>query len=75
MKSKPKNRILERAKVLFYEQGYSSTGINQILSDSNTAKASFYVSYPSKEDLAKTVLISYQADIMKLMRKMTRCTT
>jgi AcrR family transcriptional regulator len=69
MKSKPKNRILERAKILFYEQGYSNTGINQILSDSNSAKASFYGSYPSKEDLAKTVLRSYQADILKWMRK------
>jgi len=69
MKSKPKNRILEKAKILFYEQGYCNTGINQIIVDSNTAKASFYDSYPSKEDLAKTVLRSYQADLLKWMRK------
>ncbi len=68
MKSKPKNRILEKAKILFYEQGYCSTGINQIISDSTTAKASFYETYPSKELLAQKVIRSYQADILKWMR-------
>jgi AcrR family transcriptional regulator len=72
MKSKPKDRILEKAKELFYEQGYSATGINQILSESNSAKASFYESYPSKEILAEKVLRSYQTDILRWMRRMTK---
>jgi AcrR family transcriptional regulator len=72
MKSKPKDRILEKAKELFYEQGYTATGINQILSESQSAKASFYESYPSKEALAEKVLRSYQTDILKWMRRITR---
>ncbi|MBC7847433.1 MAG: TetR/AcrR family transcriptional regulator [Flavobacterium sp.] len=47
----PKERILEVATKLFYEQGYNNTGINQIIKDAEVAKASFYQYYPSKDDL------------------------
>ena len=47
----PKERILETAFTLFHKQGYNSTGINQIIADSNVAKASFYQHFKSKEDL------------------------
>jgi AcrR family transcriptional regulator len=32
----PKERILDTASKLFYLQGYSNTGINQILEESKT---------------------------------------
>ena len=44
-------RILEKACELFYAQGYRGTGINQIISESGVAKASFYDHFPSKSDL------------------------
>ena len=69
MNKKPRDRILEISKKLFYEQGYRATGINQIISQSNTAKASFYESFPSKDILASKVLRIYQADILKWLRK------
>lgn len=47
----PRQRILETAFTLFHRQGYNSTGINQIIADSNVAKASFYQHFKSKEDL------------------------
>ena len=47
----PRERILETAFTLFHKQGYNSTGINQIIADSNVAKASFYQHFKSKEDL------------------------
>ena len=47
----PRQRILETAFTLFHKQGYNSTGINQIIADSNVAKASFYQHFKSKEDL------------------------
>lgn len=47
----PRERILERAFVLFHHQGYNSTGINQIISEANVAKASFYQHFKSKDDL------------------------
>lgn len=50
MKS-PKERIVETTFELFAKQGYNSTGINQIISEAEVAKASFYQYFKSKEDL------------------------
>ena len=50
--SRPSERIIEAASRLFFRQGYCSTGINQIISESGVAKASFYTHFPSKEALA-----------------------
>jgi AcrR family transcriptional regulator len=46
--SSPRERILERASILFHHQGYNSTGINQIISEANVAKASFYQHFQNK---------------------------
>ncbi|MDQ7732554.1 TetR/AcrR family transcriptional regulator [Halomonas sp. SpR1] len=50
--SRPRERIIETASRLFFRQGYCSTGVNQIISESGVAKASFYTHFPSKEALA-----------------------
>jgi hypothetical protein len=50
MKS-PKERIIETTFQLFARQGYNSTGINQIISEAEVARASFYQHFKSKEDL------------------------
>lgn len=50
MKS-PRERIVETTFSLFAKQGYNSTGINQIISEAEVAKASFYLHFKSKEDL------------------------
>ncbi len=44
-----KNRILETASKLFSERGYLSVGINEIIDKSETAKASFYHHFKSKD--------------------------
>lgn len=49
--SSPRNRILDTTFVLFANQGYNSTGINQIIAEANVSKASFYQHFKSKEDL------------------------
>lgn len=49
--SLPRERILEKASILFHQQGFNSTGINQIISEANVAKASFYQHFKSKDDL------------------------
>ncbi|QES90611.1 TetR/AcrR family transcriptional regulator [Rhizosphaericola mali] len=54
--SSPKNRILETASDLFANQGYNSTGINQIIAEASVAKASFYQHFKSKEDLCVAFL-------------------
>ena len=44
-----KNRILETASRLFSERGFLSVGINEIIEKSETAKASFYHHFKSKD--------------------------
>ncbi|HSC39174.1 MAG TPA: TetR/AcrR family transcriptional regulator [Chitinophagaceae bacterium] len=46
-----RSRIVETASRLFYEQGYNSTGINQVIKEAGVAKASLYQYFPSKDDL------------------------
>ena len=46
-----KERILDTASRLFYNQGYHSTGINQIIDEADIARASLYNHFPSKTDL------------------------
>lgn len=50
-KPKAKERILETAAQLFHERGYSEVGVNEIIDRAETAKATFYQHFPSKESL------------------------
>lgn len=52
----PKERLIDTASRLFHQQGYNSTGINQIISEANVAKASFYQHFKSKDDLCLAFL-------------------
>lgn len=45
------DKILDTAEKLFYEQGYNTTGINQIIEEADIAKASLYKHFESKTDL------------------------
>jgi AcrR family transcriptional regulator len=57
-KPNARERILETAGKLFHQRGYSEVGINEIISEAETAKASFYQHYPSKEALCEAWLQS-----------------
>jgi AcrR family transcriptional regulator len=46
-----RRRIVDTASRLFYQQGYNSTGINQIIEEADISKASLYQHFKSKEDL------------------------
>ncbi|RRA98097.1 TetR/AcrR family transcriptional regulator [Larkinella rosea] len=45
------DRILDTAERLFYAQGYSNTGINQVIEEADIAKASLYKHFETKTDL------------------------
>ena len=48
-----KDRIINAATILFQQQGYHATGLNQILKESNAPKGSLYYYFPKgKEELA-----------------------
>lgn len=48
--------IVGTATRLFYENGYKATGINEVISESKVAKATFYAHFISKEALYLEVL-------------------
>ncbi len=50
-----RDRIMEAASRLFYRQGYTLTGINQIIAEAGIAIGSLYNHFPSKTAL----LIAY----------------
>ena len=51
-----RDRILATASRLFHERGYSAVGINEIIESSETAKATFYHHFPSKQSLCQAWL-------------------
>ena len=51
-----KEKVIETASRLFYYNGYNQTGINQIIEEAGVAKASMYVHFRSKEDIAVAYL-------------------
>ena len=55
-KPNAKQRILDAAGRLFHKQGYSNVGINEIIKQAETAKASFYQHFKSKESLCEAWL-------------------
>ncbi|UFH57680.1 TetR/AcrR family transcriptional regulator [Spirosoma sp. KNUC1025] len=45
------DKIIDTAERLFYTQGYSNTGINQVIEEADIAKASLYNHFGTKADL------------------------
>jgi TetR/AcrR family transcriptional regulator, transcriptional repressor for nem operon len=56
-----RERIVEAALELFFKQGYSATGVAEILKAANANSGSLYHFFPSKEDLLVAVLEKYQS--------------
>ncbi|ULT25291.1 TetR/AcrR family transcriptional regulator [Sphingobacterium sp. E70] len=67
-----KERVLNTASLLFHQQGYNSTGINQIISEAKVAKASFYQHFKSKDDLCIAFLTSRHAFWFSELRAYTQ---
>jgi len=69
--SDPKQRLLETATALFYNQGYHATGINQVIEEAGVARASLYTHYESKEALLLAFLHQRHIDWMDGLRRFT----
>lgn len=65
-----RDRIVKTANDLFYNQGYHQTGINQIIDESEVAKATFYSHFKSKEDLCVEYLRESANRSMNLIKDM-----
>jgi TetR/AcrR family transcriptional repressor of lmrAB and yxaGH operons len=66
-----RKRILFTATRLFYRQGIKNTGINQIIAESNVAKASFYQYFPSKDKLILACLDEYNLLLSRILKRMS----
>ena len=55
-----RDRIVEAARQLFFERGYTATGIADVLKAADANSGSLYHFFPSKEDLLVAVLEKYQ---------------
>lgn len=51
-----RQRILDTAGRLFYQQGYPLTGINQLIAEAGVAKASLYQHFRTKDDILHAYL-------------------
>jgi AcrR family transcriptional regulator len=60
MKPETRKRLVESARRLFHEQGYTATGIAQILDAAEANSGSLYYFFPTKEDLLLAVLELYK---------------
>lgn len=60
-RTETRERIVESARQLFFQQGYGATGIAQILKESEANSGSLYHFFPTKEDLLVAVLEQYKA--------------
>ncbi len=49
--SKIREKILSTASLLFQNQGYNNTGVNQIITEASVSKSTFYTHFKSKDIL------------------------
>jgi AcrR family transcriptional regulator len=55
-----KDKIVRTAETLFYQQGYNTTGIDQVIEEADIARGSLYYHFDSKTDLLLACLDTYQ---------------
>ena len=56
-----RQRLVEAARHLFWERGYSATGLADLLGRAEANSGSFYHFFESKDDVLRTVLDTYVA--------------
>jgi AcrR family transcriptional regulator len=66
--SEARQRILETADRLFYQEGVRGVGIDWIIAEAGVAKMSLYNHFPSKDDLILAVLQYREERVLELFR-------
>src|ERR1700753_3938055 len=75
-KTDARARAIATAERLFRIQGYTATGLTQILDDSGAPKGSFYFHSPrGKAQLAEEAIDQYVAARMAVLRTISESTT
>jgi Bacterial regulatory proteins, tetR family len=66
--SEARQRILETADRLFYQEGVRAVGIDRIIAEAGVAKMSLYKHFPSKDDLILAVLKHREEGVLEFFR-------
>lgn len=66
--SEARQRILETADRLFYQDGVRAVGIDRIIAEAGVAKMSLYKHFPSKDDLILEVLKYREEGVLEFFR-------
>src|SRR5262245_20030510 len=66
--SEARQRILETADRLFYQEGVRTVGIDRIIAEAGVAKMSLYKHFPSKDDLILAVLQYREEGVLNFFR-------
>jgi AcrR family transcriptional regulator len=66
--SEARQRTLETADRLFYQEGVRAVGIDRIIAEAGVAKMTLYTHFPSKDDLILAVLKHREASMMEFFR-------
>jgi TetR/AcrR family transcriptional repressor of lmrAB and yxaGH operons len=75
-KTDARERAIATAEKLFRIQGYTATGLNQIIEESGSPKGSFYFHFPrGKAQLAEDAIDHYVATRMAVLREISAKTT
>jgi TetR/AcrR family transcriptional repressor of nem operon len=67
MQSETREKLIQAARNLFWEQGYAATGIAQILKSAGVNSGSLYHFFPTKEDLLLAVLDWYTNNLYTMV--------
>ena len=65
-----KQRLIRCAAELFWKNGYTATGVSEILKDAALPKGSFYFYFKSKKELGVEVISYYQSVLLEKMREL-----
>jgi AcrR family transcriptional regulator len=66
--SEARQRVLETADRLFYEEGIRSVGVDRIIAEAGVAKMTLYNHFPSKDDLIVAVLHHREEKVLEFFR-------
>ena len=59
-----KRRLIECAAELFWKNGYSATGVSEILNHAGLPRGSFYFYFKSKDELAIAAISYYREKLL-----------
>jgi AcrR family transcriptional regulator len=66
--SEARQRILDTADRLFYQEGVRAVGIDRIIAEAGVAKMTLYTHFPSKDDLILAVLQYREQIVLEFFR-------